>query len=563
MATRTVHTLAYKLLMDNEGFTKGAISSRRELNETKRLMMEVITPQERINVGFARLSELLKKGVIDQDVFNRKARLLREEYDELTGKAEKRREAERKLFEQMREGARITERFKTAEEKHVDTLFRLNRLVKAGAIDQNTYNRALRASRQTLPGVIAAKERLLRAQKIEEQRQERLNRLYRRGRLIMIGTATATAGLAARSFVRSFKDQVDQVDKLNKVTEKLGISTEMLTRLQFTAGQVSGLSADQVSKGLEKMVRRVSEAAAGTGEAKEALKEIGLDAIELEAMSPDQAFISIARAMDKVADEGQRVRLATKLFDDEQAGLHTTLKLSNKELERMFKLSDSIGNTLSDFEADRMSEAKDAIDAMTKAWEGMSRELATGVAPAVTKVINNTTLFLGIAKQMAMVAGGAKNTQVATLTPQAKKLLVEDAKRKRMEANAAKREQERQADLKKKFGGKMGSGGGDLVNLIMSGSVKAAQHAADSVLTGASLLTKRGGMAAATVMQGPSGSIASGSSAEFNILNRTSVQKNVEIDLARKAVKLHEMSLRELKALVNKEEGRPLDEGIE
>ena len=76
-----------------------------------------------------------------------------------------------------------------------------------------------------------------------------------------IGYQTAAKGL---SMVR---EQMEAIDKVAKQARGLGTTTEFLSGLEFAAQRTSGLVSGQASKGIEKMTRRIEEAAAGTGEA--------------------------------------------------------------------------------------------------------------------------------------------------------------------------------------------------------------------------------------------------------------------------------------------------------
>ena len=130
MGTKTVHTLAYKLFVDSHKFQKGIVATRSELNQAKRAMKDLLTPAERIEIEFAKLGKLLKKGAIDQELWNRKAEQLRKEYDEATGAAQKRRDAEEKLRRTMERGAAVTRKYRTAEEIHNDTIREHQRLLE-------------------------------------------------------------------------------------------------------------------------------------------------------------------------------------------------------------------------------------------------------------------------------------------------------------------------------------------------------------------------------------------------------------------------------------------------
>lgn len=385
MATKTIHTTAYKLLVDNTQFDKGMTASRREINQAKKVMSEVLTPAERMEVEFAKLGALLKKGAIDQDVFNRKAQSLRATYQESSEAGKRRAEVEKKLQQTMETGRSLTKSLMNAEERHAATLAKNNRLLKAGAITQETYNRAMIKSRDTLPAVIAAKKKLADAEKRE---LERVKELTERRRLYGIGLKVAAVAIGAK-VVQNLDRQIDRIDDLGKASEKLGASTEFLTRLQFAAGRTSGLADDATVKGIEKMTRRISEAAAGGGEAVGVLNELGLSARKLSDSGPEKAFLMIARAMDGVTAEHDRLRIATKLFDDEQAGIHTTLRLSNAELQKQFDLADRLGRTVSGLDASNAAVLNDTFSEISSTFNSMSMELATNFAPAISTILSD------------------------------------------------------------------------------------------------------------------------------------------------------------------------------
>ena len=204
----------------------------------------------------------------------------------------------------------------------------------------------------------------------------------------------AAAAVGAGLLVRSVNRQIDRVDALQKASDKLGTTTEFLSRLQFTASQTSGLGDDQTLKGIEKMSRRISEAAQGGGEAVNVLKELGLSARQLAAQGPEKTFFDIARAMDSITQEHDRIRISTKLFDDEQAGLHTTLRLTNTELKNQFDRADQLSRTVSSFDASQMVQAKNAIGEMNAAFDSFSRQFATSLGPAITQMLIELTSVL-------------------------------------------------------------------------------------------------------------------------------------------------------------------------
>lgn len=105
----------------------------------------------------------------------------------------------------------------------------------------------------------------------------------------------AFSGAAIRAIVAT-------TDKIDKFSLRLGISREKLSELKF-AGEQTGVEFNQLTMGLQRMTRRIAEAAQGTGEAKAALAELGLSARELSTLSPDEQFMKITEAMQGVESQ--------------------------------------------------------------------------------------------------------------------------------------------------------------------------------------------------------------------------------------------------------------------
>lgn len=87
-------------------------------------------------------------------------------------------------------------------------------------------------------------------------------------------TATAAVGTTA-AIVALVEANSDAIDSLAKTADKLGVTTEALQTLRYQ-GELTGVSIDTTDMALQRMTRRVAEAAQGTGEAKDAIAELGL-----------------------------------------------------------------------------------------------------------------------------------------------------------------------------------------------------------------------------------------------------------------------------------------------
>lgn len=187
-------------------------------------------------------------------------------------------------------------------------------------------------------------------------------------------------------------------DQLAKTADKLGITTEALGGLQY-AGELTGVSTQTMNMALQRMTRRLAEAAQGTGEAKGAIKELGLDSQKLAAMRPDEAFKVLSESMKGVESQSDRVRLAMKLFDSEGVALVNTMALGADGLDRMRAEADALGITLSRVDAAKMEAANDAMFRAGQVGTAFGNRIATELAPIVNGLADE---FLNSAKE----AGG-------------------------------------------------------------------------------------------------------------------------------------------------------------
>lgn len=195
---------------------------------------------------------------------------------------------------------------------------------------------------------------------------------------------------SASALIGKFNATRDSIDRLGKTAEKLGATTDALASLRF-AGEQTGVAANTMDMAMQRMTRRVAEAAKGTGEAKDALKELRLDARRLAAMPLDKQFIAIAGAMDKVEGQGNRVRLAFKLFDSEGVALVNTLALGERGLRDMAQQARELGIALKDEDVNRVEAMNDAINRLKHSFGGVGSQLVIGIAPRAERTVDALT----------------------------------------------------------------------------------------------------------------------------------------------------------------------------
>ena len=181
------------------------------------------------------------------------------------------------------------------------------------------------------------------------------------------------------------KNAIDSADKIAKLSDKLGVSTESLSQYQHVA-ELSGVTFDNLTIGWQRMTRRVAEAAQGTGEAKAALHELNLDAQQLTTLSPDKQFEKIADALNGLTSQSDKVRLAFKLFDSGGVSLLQTMGSGSEGIKKMREEADKLGLTLTGETAQSAEDANDALTRLTASGKGLGLSLVSYLGPAIADV---------------------------------------------------------------------------------------------------------------------------------------------------------------------------------
>lgn len=209
-----------------------------------------------------------------------------------------------------------------------------------------------------------------------------------------IGTA-AVAGI-----VTAVNKGAAEIDRLAKGASKLNIDVGSLQRFEYAAN-LSGVAASTLEKGLEGMVRRVSEATEGTGEAVDALAQLNINADELNRLKPDQQFLQIAEALRQVTNENDRARLAYDIFG--RSGM-AMMNLLNADVRALGEEFATLGGEITNQQAKMVEAYQDSKTKLTTLFGSfrtvLSAELA-GPFKTLVDEISGSIIEMGGLKSAA------------------------------------------------------------------------------------------------------------------------------------------------------------------
>ncbi|MGX0879434.1 hypothetical protein ACSSV4_004143 [Roseovarius sp. MBR-154] len=199
-----------------------------------------------------------------------------------------------------------------------------------------------------------------------------------------LAAAAATAALAAAG-AAMIRSGLQTVDAQAKLAASLGTTVASIQVLE-RAGDLAGVSMGQVEQATVQLTRRLSQAAAGTGPAVDALRRLRLSAEDLQRLPLDARIATIQEALGQFVPEAERAAVASQLFGDRAALVFT--RIDTATLRQATADVQDFGVVVSEADASQIQRTNDAISRLGLIWRGVSNQLAVAAAPALEAVAN-------------------------------------------------------------------------------------------------------------------------------------------------------------------------------
>jgi hypothetical protein len=191
--------------------------------------------------------------------------------------------------------------------------------------------------------------------------------------LVALGAVGALGSLAT-----GLKDIVLNAAALDDFAEKTGASVEKLSQLQQVA-RISGVEFGGVTDLLVKMSRALSGADEESKGAGAALAKLGLNAAELRALDPADAFRKIAAALNEFKDGGSKAALVTDLLGKSAASMLPYIKDLGEETK--------VVTTVTALQAAQAEVLEKSLKRLGSESYNAKQAFLLGIVPAMNRVI--------------------------------------------------------------------------------------------------------------------------------------------------------------------------------
>lgn len=207
---------------------------------------------------------------------------------------------------------------------------------------------------------------------------------------IATGLGAAFAGVAA-GIAASAKLAIDRFDEVGEAAEKLNITTEALSKLQFAAQQ-SGSSGDALANGLTRLNKVLGDAARGNEAAAALFDDLGVSIRNADGsvIRADEGFVRVAERLSAIGDGSKQASAAAGFFGRALgAELLPTLRQGRGGLEEYGDQLERLGGVVSQKAADEAARFKDNLSQLTIAGQGVANGLAEAILPALDAFAEN------------------------------------------------------------------------------------------------------------------------------------------------------------------------------
>ncbi len=250
---------------------------------------------------------------------------------------------------------------------------------------------------------------------------------------LRIGIRALGGALAGVATVGGLKVLIDRsisaADAVGKTADKIGVGVEALQELRYAA-QLAGVEQRTMDMALQRFTRRVAEAAKGTGEAKQALAQMGIALKDQHGniRRSEDLLNDVAEAFKRTRDPAERLRLAFKLFDSEGVAMVNMLVGGAEALEATRRRARDLGIVLDEDLVRNAEKARDELDTLGKVISANLIRAVLDLAPAIADASSELAELAsraGIAyEELKLLAQGDFNFEGLSL--RSTKAIVED-----------------------------------------------------------------------------------------------------------------------------------------
>jgi len=232
-----------------------------------------------------------------------------------------------------------------------------------------------------------------------------------------IGTAAVTAG---KKLFDMANDAAAAGDEIDKASQRIGLSRQGYQEWDYVLSQ-NGASISSLENGMKKLNNTVDDAINGSTSATDKFQRLGISMEDLQGKSREEIFEMTVKGLQGISDEGEKAAIANDLLGNSSVELAALLNQSAESTEDLKNKASELGLVMSDESVDAAVNYTDAMDNLTRSFDGVKNNITSQLLPGFTMVLDGLTgLITGQEGAAEQLKEGARETveQIAIILPQ-------------------------------------------------------------------------------------------------------------------------------------------------
>ena len=216
-----------------------------------------------------------------------------------------------------------------------------------------------------------------------------------------VAAISAAAVAATKAFVDSAKETAAYGDEIDKMSQKLGLSTTAYQEWDYVLN-LAGTEMSSMSTGLKTLTNKLGQAAAGSEDAQEMFAKLGISLDDIKKMTREELFEKAIYGFQSMEESTERAALANQLFGKSGQELTPLFNQTTEATKAAIEEAHKYGMVMSEDAVAASAGFQDSLTKLQNTMQGVTRNFLATMLPGMTEIMD------GFADMVAGVDGGGE-----------------------------------------------------------------------------------------------------------------------------------------------------------
>lgn len=223
----------------------------------------------------------------------------------------------------------------------------------------------------------------------------------------MLKKATTLAATGMIGLFTYAQKMASAADDINTLAKQTGLSTDQIQKFQY-ASELIDVDIEVLTGSMAKLVRNMSSAKDGTGQAYEAFQALGISIQDSSGnlRNNQDVFNEAVEALSKIEEETQRDAYAMAIFGRSAQELNPLILGGTQQLKEFGDELERNGLILSQSELDKLNEFNDKIDTFKAKFQANMMKNSGELTEAFDELLDSSDEIIELISML--IKGGAK-----------------------------------------------------------------------------------------------------------------------------------------------------------